>query len=123
VPVRTTGSEPSSPTARPYGANLFGTRSTTASTSSRAGNSTAVQGHPAERYKDRIRIDDQDYPLVVKRVVRSPLSGERKADAVYYDEALEQWREVVDDRDRVNLARAVEAGRISIVEPADWPTG
>lgn len=77
---------------------------------------------PAEQYKDRLRIGSKDYPLVVKRLVLSPFSGGgRKADAIYYDDELNQWREVVDEEDRVNLAKAVEEGRLSIVDPNDWP--
>ena len=77
---------------------------------------------PAEQYKDRLRIGSKDYPLIVKRLVLSPFSGGgRKADAIYYDDELNQWREVVDEEDRVNLAKAVEEGRLSIVGPNDWP--
>jgi hypothetical protein len=85
------------------------------------GSGPAVQSHPAIRYKDRLRIGHKDYPLVVKRVVRSPFNGdERKADAVYYDE-VGLWREVVNEEDRLSLARAVEEGRLTLVEPAQWP--
>jgi hypothetical protein len=81
-----------------------------------------VQSHPATRYKDRLRIGHKDYPLVVKRVVRSPFNGdERKADAIYYDDEVGLWREVVNEEDRLNLARAVEEGRLSLVEPIQWP--
>jgi hypothetical protein len=59
---------------------------------------------------------------VVKRLVRSPVSGQVKADAVYYDDNLGQWRTVVEDGDRLNLARAVQEGRISVVDEKDWPT-
>lgn len=108
-PARTT----SSPQAQPYGSDLF-------RPGSAAGQANSLA--PAERYKDRIRIGSKDYPLVVKRVVLSPFSaGGRKADAVYYDDDLNQWREVVDEEDRVNLARAVDEGRLSVVEPNDWP--
>jgi hypothetical protein len=34
---------------------------------------------------------------------------------------LNQWREVVDEEDRVNLAKAVDEGRLSVVDPNDWP--
>ena len=108
-PARST----SPPQAQPYGPDLF--RSGAA-----AGQANSLA--PAERYKDRIRIGSKDYPPVVKRVVLSPFSaGGRKADAVYYDDDLNQWREVVDEEDRVNLARAVDEGRLSIIEPNDWP--
>ncbi|MBE7556709.1 MAG: hypothetical protein HS126_37135 [Anaerolineales bacterium] len=86
------------------------------SAASQTGNSS-----PAERYRDRIRIGNKDYPLVVKRVLMAPFSGGRKADAVYYDDELNQWREVVDEEDRVNLAKAVDEGRLSVVDPNDWP--
>jgi hypothetical protein len=55
-------------------------------------------------------------------VVRSPFNGdERKADAIYYDDEVGLWREVVNEEDRLNLARAVEEGRLSLVEPIQWP--
>ncbi len=124
IPIRTaTAPEPPSgrrpagstpvPQAQPYGAAPF-------RSPSGAGQGSSLS--PAERYKDRIRIDGQDYPLVVKRVVLSPFSpGGRKADAVYYDDGLKSWREVVDEEDRANLARAVDEGRLSVVDPDDWP--
>jgi hypothetical protein len=59
---------------------------------------------------------------VVKRLVRSPVSGQVKADAVYYDDNLGQWRTVVESEDRLNLARAVQEGRLSVVDEKDWPT-
>jgi hypothetical protein len=74
-----------------------------------------------ERYRDRLRIGSKDYPLVVKRVVLSPFSGGRKADAIYYDEEVGSWRVVDDEADRINLAQAVDEGRISITPAADWP--
>lgn len=107
-PLRTT----TFPQAKPYGADLFRSGSAT----SQAGNSS-----PAERYKDRIRIGNKDFPLVVKRVLLAPFSGGRKADAVYFDDELNQWREVIDEQDRLNLAKAVEEGRLSIIDPIDWP--
>ena len=116
VPIRTTGSAEAairpvrSPPAQAYGANLF-----------RSGSSQAGRSTPAERYQDRIRIGNQDYPLAVKRLVRSPVTGQIKAEAVYYDDNLGRWREVVEDEDRLNLAQAVQEGRISIVDMADWP--
>ncbi len=117
IPIRTASTpEPvrtsSLPQAQPYGADLF----RSGSPASSAGNSS-----PAERYRDRIRIGNKDYPLVVKRVLMAPFSGGRKADAVYYDDELNQWREVVDEEDRVNLAKAVDEGRLSVVDPNDWP--
>jgi hypothetical protein len=100
------------PQAEPYGANLF----RSGPTSSQDRRST-----PAARYQDRIRIAERDYPLVVKRLVRSPVSGQVKADAVYYDDSLGQWRTVVETEDRLNLARAVQEGRLSVVGEKDWP--
>jgi hypothetical protein len=99
---------PPPPQAEPHGDNLF--RSGPPSSQDR--DSTL-----AERYQDRIRIGEQDYPLVVKRLVRSPVSGQVKADAVYYDDNLSQWRAVIEDEDRLNLARAVQEGRKGI----SWP--
>jgi hypothetical protein len=116
IPIRTASTpEPvrtSSPQVQPYGADLFRSGSAV---------SPASNLSPAERYRDRIRIGNKDYPLVVKRVLMAPFSGGRKADAVYYDDDLNQWREVVDEEDRVNLAKAVDEGRLSVVDPNDWP--
>lgn len=82
-----------------------------------------TQSHPAARYPDRPRIGHKEYPLVVKRLVRSPFNGsDRKADAVYYDDEVGQWRKVVNETDRLTLARAVEEGRVRLVDPAYWPT-
>jgi hypothetical protein len=100
-------------TAQPYGANLFSSRKPAPSPPRR----------PAEQYRDRLRIGEREYPLVVKRVTTHPLSGQRKADAVYYDDTLQQWRAVVEDEDKIKLARAVDAGRLAVVDPADWPMG
>ncbi|MEW5956104.1 MAG: hypothetical protein AB1801_00145 [Chloroflexota bacterium] len=78
---------------------------------------------PAARYKDRLRIDNRDYPLVIKRVVASPFNGgTRKVDTVYYDDRLGRWCDIVDEETRKSLARAVEAGLVSVVDPAYWPT-
>lgn len=60
---------------------------------------------------------------MVKRVTTHPLSGQRKADAVYYDDSLQQWRAVVEDDDKIKLARAAGIDRLAVVDPADWPTG
>ena len=110
---------PPPPPPPPYEADLFG--------AGPAGGPSPVNGQsgpatPASRYKDRIRIDGRDYPLVVKRLVTSPINGgRRKVDAIYYDDRLQEWRDVVDEEVRIDLARAVEAGLVSVVDPTQWP--
>lgn len=60
-------SPPPPPAPPPHESDLFGS-------------GPAVQSHPATRYKDRLRIGPKEYPLVIKRMVRSPFNGdERKA--------------------------------------------
>lgn len=77
---------------------------------------------PSVRYKDRIRIDNRDYPLVIKRVLTSPFNGgQRKVDAIYFDDRLGCWCDLKDEETRLSLARAVEAGLVSVVAPASWP--
>lgn len=109
---------PPPPPPPPYEADLFGA----APAAGPPSNGQAGPAAPVTRYKDRIRIDGRDYPLVVKRVLTSPINGgRRKVDAIYYDDILGQWREVVDEEDRVNLARAVEIGLVAVIDPANWP--
>lgn len=124
IPVRPVSSSPEPPSGRrPAGAAVSPTAygSTLFRAAPVSSPPAAISGRPAEVYKDRLRIGQKDYPLVVKRVVLSPFSGGRKADAVYYDDELGQWREVIDEEDRINLAKAVDEGRLSIIEPEDWP--
>lgn len=109
---------PPPPPPPPYEADLFGARPSAGSPA----NGQAGPATPAAWYKDRIRIDNRDYPLVIKRVVASAINGGlRKVDAVYYDEVERRWREILDEETRVSLARAVEAGLVSVVDPAYWP--
>lgn len=100
------------PRRQPYGTDLFRSRPSAAPRDTRP---------PAERYRDRIRLDGRDYPLVVQRVNRSLSGGPPKADALYYDDRMGRWRVVVEEEDRINLARAVKEGRLSLVDEADWP--
>lgn len=110
---------PPPPPSPPYEAGLFGAepRAGSAPENGQPGPAT-----PAARYRDRIRIDNRDYPLVIKRVVTSAINGgQRKVDAIYYDDRVGRWCDIVDEGTRISLARAVEAGRVSVVEPAYWP--
>jgi hypothetical protein len=63
---------------------------------------------------DRVNIEGQDRPVVIKRIVTSPLTQRRRADALFYDEDIKQWREVVDDDIRERLAKAVDEGLIKM---------
>jgi hypothetical protein len=121
TPGRPPASTPPPPPPPPpaYEADPFGPRP---SVGSSMANGPAGSATPAARYKDRLRIEGRDYPLVIKRVLTSPLNGgQRKVDAVYFDDRLGQWCEVVDEETRISLARAVEAGLVSVIDPAYWP--
>jgi hypothetical protein len=110
---------PPPPPPPPYEADLFGAGPPAGSSPANGPTGPAT---PAARYPDRIRIDNRDYPLVIKRLVASPLNGgQRKVDAIYYDDWVGRWCDIVDEETRISLARAVEAGLVSIVDPAYWP--
>lgn len=112
---------PPPPPPPPYEADLFGAGPTAGSSPANGPTGPAPAG-PAARYPDRIRIDNRDYPLVIKRLVASPLNGgQRKVDAIYYDDRVGHWCDIVDEETRISLARAVEAGLVSVVDPAYWP--
>ncbi len=119
TPLRSPASPPPSPPPPPpFEANWLETRPAAGPINGQAGPAT-----PASQYKDRIRIEGRDYPLVIKRVVTSPINGgKRKVDAVYYDDLTGQWREIIDEETRSTLARAVEAGLVTVVDPRYWPT-
>jgi hypothetical protein len=103
IPIRRATEAPAA-TPQPYGANLF-----------RSG-PQSQKGFDPGRLKDRIRIDGQEYPLAVTRVVRSPLTGVEKAEAMYYDQKIDRWREVTEEEEKVKLAKAVRDGQISVVD-------
>jgi hypothetical protein len=73
------------------------------------------------RYKDRLRLGDKEYPLVVKRVSTSLSTGRRKADAIYYHEESSQWLTITDDRTCLDLAKAVDERRLNLVPAEAWP--
>jgi hypothetical protein len=73
------------------------------------------------QYKDRLRLGDKDYPLVVKRVSTSLTTGQRKADAIYYDEERRRWLTISADQICLDLANAVDEGRLSPVPVEAWP--
>ena len=62
---------------------------------------------------DRVRLaDGQAYPVIVRRVRNG------QAEAIWYDEANEVWKEVREPAARRRLARQVEAGRLEVWDPA-----
>jgi len=63
-----------------------------------------------------MRIEGQERPVIVKRVVISPLTKTRKADAQYYDDRKGEWRQIVEDPVRQLLARAVDDGLVRTTE-------
>lgn len=62
------------------------------------------------------QVEGRERPVVVRRIVVSPLTKVRKADAQYYDEETGQWRDIMADDLRIQLARAVEEGVIKSME-------
>lgn len=103
-----------------YGASLFGARPAAV----RVTPGPAAQtpgGIPLDSVKARIVIDGKEYPLIVKRIMKNPISGVLRADAVYFDESTKQWREVAEAADRESLAQAVAEGRLAVTAPEDWP--
>ncbi len=71
--------------------------------------------------RQTIKIDGQARPLVVRRIVKGVFSGQDKADAAWYDEGSGTWRMIVDDEQRAQIARAVNAGDLQVDRPGDWP--
>jgi hypothetical protein len=69
-----------------------------------------------ERVGERVRLGGQEYPVMVRRVVTSPLDGRRRADAAYYDEAGGVWKEVTDEAARSWLAEQVQQGKMDTWE-------
>ncbi len=107
--------KPTEPPPPAYGTNLFNYKAA-------GGGSPQYSQYVREKYKDRLRLGNRDYPVVVKRVVQSPFGDpQRKADALIYDEDSAQWRVVDDEEDRINLARAVAEGRIKTTPAEEWP--
>lgn len=99
----------------PYGTNLFNYKAG-------GGGSPQYTQYVKDKYRDRLRIGNREYPLVVKRVVQSPFGDQqRKADAIFYDEESYQWRVVDDEEDRISLARAVAEGRLRTTPAEEWP--
>jgi hypothetical protein len=85
----------------PYGATLF-----------------APGDRPA---RQTVEVDGQVRPLVIRRLMTDPLSGRRRAEAAYYDEALGQWRLIDDNSAREQLAAQVEAGQLALDPSGAWP--
>lgn len=104
-----------------YGASLFGARP--AAIPVTPGTTTQVPGgSPLDRVTARFVIDGKEYPLIVKRIMKNPITGALRADAVYFDDSTKQWREVVEDADREQLAQAVAEGKLPVTPPDDWPS-
>lgn len=116
---------PVSPTATSssvgYGASLFGSRPAAATSPTAIPVGQAPGAIPLESVKARFVTDGKEYPLIVKRIMKNPISGVLRADAVYFDELTKQWREVVEAADRESLAQAVAEGKLAVTAPEDWP--
>ncbi|MCP4307886.1 MAG: hypothetical protein GY788_24050 [bacterium] len=61
--------------------------------------------------------DGKTHPLVVKRIVKNPITMTESAEAAYHDG--DRWRMVVDDDAKVWLAEEVRDGKLK-VNPAGW---
>jgi hypothetical protein len=112
-PSASTPPSPPLSTAQGYGTNLFHSVQAAAPMS---GMPISLSSVPA-----RLNVAGKEYPLIVKRVASHPFNNARRADAIYYDDAIKQWREVVDDATREDIARAVDQGTISITDQNLWP--
>lgn len=129
---------PSTRTARPasYGQDLFRSEPPPSSASSgraaRPGGSkeTVISSAPAAGQPARaISVDDlskldrfstpdgKSHPLVVRRVVKNPITMKESAEAAYHDG--DRWRMVVDDDAKTWLAEEVRDGNLK-VNPAGW---
>ena len=63
---------------------------------------------------DRYTRHGHSYPLLVRNVVIHPITGRRKADALYFDTVARRWRTVDNEQDQVALAAEVAAGRLRV---------
>jgi hypothetical protein len=71
--------------------------------------------YPLQQVGDRVRLDGREYPVIIRRV--RPAADRRPlAEAAYYDEAAQVWKEVVDEEARQWLARQVKSGRMQAWE-------
>jgi hypothetical protein len=48
-------------------------------------------------------------------------TGQRKADAIYYDEERRRWLTITANQTCLDLAKAVDEGRLSLVPAEAWP--
>ncbi len=78
-------------------------------------------GSPADLSElDRYSTPDgKQYPLVVRRIVKNPITQTERAEAAYYDGELKQWRMVVDDDAKEWLAEEVRDGHLQ-ANPDNW---
>lgn len=66
--------------------------------------------HPLDNIGARVRLNNQEYKVMIRRVIKSPDGQPARADATYFDETAGVWKEVTDDEARQHLAAQVEAG-------------
>jgi hypothetical protein len=71
---------------------------------------------PLEKIGDRVSLEGKDYPVIVRRVVNSPMNKRPLADAAYYDPEADAWKVVIDEEARGTLANQVRAGTLQL-----WP--
>ncbi len=71
--------------------------------------------YPLQQVGDRVRLGGREYPVIIRR--GRPAADRRPlAEAAYYDEAAQVWKEVVDEEARQWLARQVKSGRMQAWE-------
>jgi hypothetical protein len=58
------------------------------------------------------------YPLLICSLETNPVSMINKARAIYFDGTTGKWVEIQNENDRLELARAVEAGTLEVTK--DW---
>ncbi|MCP4934237.1 MAG: hypothetical protein GY927_08550, partial [bacterium] len=119
-----------------YGQDLFKSGSdTSAASSGRAAQTdrgketvissapAATQPAPATSVGDMSKLDQfstsegKTHPLVVRRIVKNPITMTESAEAAYHDG--DRWRMVVDDEAKAWLAEEVKDGNLK-VNPDDW---
>ncbi len=74
---------------------------------------------PYRTIKDRIKLGDKFYPVLIKSILRHPIhTDQRVVDAIFYDPADRQWKSIADPNALTWLLQQVQTGRMAIT--TDW---